>query len=506
MTENNDILKQLADISGKGNVTDEPEKTAVYTRDQSFSQVGKADYAVYPGSAEEVRKIVELAVKKNIPVVPRSSAVSLHGAGIPSEGGIIVDLKNMNRIVEINDRNWYAIIEPGVTFAQLQEELKSHGFRIAGPLPDPPSASVISSYMERNPVITAADFTFGSELIVSYTIVAPGGEIFTVGHPPLDNAPAGAPDGPGLNFYRIFQGAQGTLGIVTQMIIRVLPIPKAQKILFFPCSKIEETIDIIRKIQKKELGLECFALNNFNLAAMLVDETDEQAEPLKNGSYIGLQGAEQWAADQLQQFDDLRKKLPQWTVVLCLSAVGPIPDEKIAYQELDLKDDLADTGVETVTAIDGIPGLGDIFAEEILLPYRMQKRFGYRGSCHQIMLCCAPDRASDINAAANKTAEQCNYPVEDVGIYLLPMERGRAFYCSYDLHCSLSDSKDIESVRTCFDKMGEALFEQGAFYDRPYGKWADLVYQDAGKYTDYLKRIKKELDPNNIMNPGKLCF
>ena len=243
----------------------------------------------------------------------------------------------MNKIHEINVRNRYAVIEPGVTFAKLNEELKEKGFCAAKPLLDPPSASVVSSYMERNPVATAADFTFGTEHIVTYTVVSPTGEPFTIGHPPLENTPASAPDGPGLNFYRIFQGAQGTLGVVTWMIVRVLPLPKAQKVFFFPTDSIERSVEIIKRIQKSELGLECFAMNSFNLAALLLSETGDQSALLKDGKYIGVDGAKQWEEGQLKDFDDKRKSLPAWTVVLCLSAVGPIPGEKVAYQELDLK-------------------------------------------------------------------------------------------------------------------------------------------------------------------------
>ncbi len=507
MTDTNDVVqKKLATIVGEEHVTTDPETIALYAQDQSFTPLGRPHYVAFPKSTTEVQDVVKLAGEHSIPVVPRSSAVSLYGAGIPTEGGILLDLKRMNQILEIDDRNWYAIIEPGVTFGQFQEALESHGFQMAAPLLDPPSQSVVSSFMERNPVVTATDFTYGTDHVISYTVVSPTGEPFTVGHPPLANAPAGAADGPGLNFFRIFQGAQGTLGIVTWMVIRVLPRPKAQKVVFFPCDTIERAVEVIRQTQKSELGLQCFALNDFNLAALLLTETEEQAALLKNGTYIGQRGAPLWSEAQLLEFDELRQTLPPWTVVLGLSAVGPIPEEKIAYQELDIKEATAEIGAEPKPTVGGVAALDKVMLEEFHLPSRMQKRFGYKGSCHQIMFSSAPDRVDEFDATIAEVAQLFKLPADDIGMYLLPMERARGFYLSCDLHSNPADPDDTEMVSDCFDSISEALVAEGAFFDRPYGKWADLIYSRTGTYTEYLKKLKRELDPNNIMNPGKLCF
>jgi len=507
MIETHDvILKELAAIVGEKHVSTASDKIILYSKDQSFTPHCRPHYVVFPGNADEVQGIVKMAGEHGVPIVPRSSAVSLHGASIPTEGGILLDLQRMNRIIKIDKRNWHAIIEPGVTFLQLQKELQKHGFRVACPLLDPISGSVVSNYMERTPVTTAADFTYGAEHVICYTVIAPSGEPFTVGHPPMENTAASAPDGPGLNFYRIFQGAQGTLGIVTQLIIRVLPLPKAQKVFFFPCNSIDRAAEIIRRIQKSELGLECFALNDFNLAAMLLTETPDELASLKKGVYIGNDGAPPWAKEQGQQFSEIKKQLPPWTVVLCLSAAGPLPQEKIDYQELDLTEATAEIGAEPTPTVGGIPALDKVILEEILLPWRMQKRFGYRGSCHSLMFCSAPDQVGRHHTTVATGSQMFDYSMEDVGIYLLPMERARAFYCTYDLHCSLADLEESARVEGLFHHLSETLVDSGAFFDRPYGRLAELVYSRAGNYTDYLKRLKHSLDPNRIMNPGKLCL
>jgi len=76
----------------------------------------------------------------------------------------------------------------------------------------------------------------------------------------------------------------------------------------------------------------------------------------------------------------------------------------------------------------------------------------------------------------------------------------------FDLHCDLADDNEVEKVSSLFDEDSELLISPGAFFDRPYGPWAEMMYRRNGNYAEYLKKIKAQLDPNNIMNPGKLCF
>jgi len=500
------IFNKLRAVVGEAHITAAREDLDAYSTDQSFAIGRPPQYVVFPENAQEIGEIARLANEYRMPIVPKSSSIGLYGGALPTEGGILLNLKRMNRIIEVNERNWYAVIEPGVTFQQLNTRLLKHGLRVAKPLLEPPSASVVSTYLERVPAVTAADFVYGMEHVISYTVATPSGETFTVGHPPLENTPASAPDGPGLNFYRIFQGAQGTLGIVTWMVVRVLPQPTSKKVFFFPSSSIEKAIEIIRCVQKKELGLECFALNNFNMAAWLISVTEEQTLNLRKGEYIGSQATPVWPENQHQQFQELRKALPPWTTVICLSATGPIPDEKIAYQEIDLKEAVSEIGAFPEPTVGGVAALDTLVLDELVLPWRMQKRYGYRGSCHPIMFCSPPDRVADFHKTVSRVLQEFIYPPEDVGIYILPVERARAFYCSYDLHCSPDDPKERLYVSNIFDRLSEVLAGRGAFFDRPYGKWASMVYSRTGAYSEYLRKIKKEMDPNNMMNPGKLCF
>lgn len=99
-----------------------------------------------------------------------------------------------------------------------------------------------------------------------------------------------------------------------------------------------------------------------------------------------------------------------------------------------------------------------------------------------------------------------DYPLADIGMYLLPLERGRGMHCEFDLHCNLENERETEKVKTLWLQVSAEMINKGAYFDRPYGAWAQMVYNRAANYTIKLRQIKKELDPNNILNPGKLCF
>jgi len=499
------ILQELAKIVGVDNASDDPSILDTYSRDQSFVSPRKPNYVVWPRTVEEVQEIVKLANGYKMPVVPYSSGTNFQGGAVPDHGGILIDMRKLNRIIYIDERNWHALIEPGVTYAQLQSALKKYNLRVAAPITSPPSASVLVDYIERNPVVTAADFIYGNELFSTYDVVMPTSECFTIGHPPTVKAKAMAADGPALDFYRLFMGAQGTLGIVVRMAIRLLGLPNAQKVLFIPADSVERAVQIIQRIERKELGLECFALNSFDLAALLVEDPPQNRK-LRKGNYIESTGAKPWPAKRAAEFEELRASLPPWTIIICLTGWARRSEEKLQYQELDLRELSVELGFDIDNTVGDVPALDKIIKEEVLLPWRMQKRFGYKGSCHGLMFHARPDTVPALQAAISEVANKYHYPTADIGGYLLPIERGRTIYCEYDLHCSLEDPADSERVKKLFEEVSKLLVDRGAFFDRPYGPWAEIMYGRAGTYTEYLKRVKTQLDPNNIMNPGKLCF
>src|SRR3990172_4369038 len=147
------VKEQLSAIVGKDNIVSGAENLAPYSRDNiSFIPERLPLLAVKPGTVEEIKEILKVAALNKIPVTPFSSTNNGHGGSIPSIPGITIDLRRLNEIHFIDQLCRNAIIEPGVTFAQLQEKAKEKDLRALTPLELPADSSVISTYVYISPL------------------------------------------------------------------------------------------------------------------------------------------------------------------------------------------------------------------------------------------------------------------------------------------------------------------------------------------------------------------
>ena len=475
-------LKQdLVEIVGPEHVSDDPETLEQYSKDYSFVQPRRPSCIAYPKSAEEVQRIVKYANECRIPVTPRSSGVSFYGAGIPSEGGIVVDLTRMNKILEIDARNKRVKVEPGVTWAQVQDELEKQGLMVCNPLLPHPSKSVLTSAMEREPILICK--TEYSDTLLTAEVVLPDGEMFWTGSA-LGKGMTGriSPDAmiPGA---RLWLGAQGTLGIMTWANIKAEYLPTMDKLFFIPFERVEDIAEPVYQIQRRMLGNECFVLNEFDLAAILAD---------------------QWPGE----FETLRETLPPWTLVLCLSGLHRLPLEKIEYEEEALMEVTSRLHLQVLHTVAGIPGLEATILKILRKPWPRDGywKFRYKGSCHDIFFHTTLNRVPEFTDAMVDVAAKYGYLTRDIGIYLQPLERARACFCQFSFHCDAEDANEVALARSLFLEASERVVGMGGFFTTPYGPWADMVYSRAAGYTRALKVVKNAYDPNNILNPGKLCL
>ncbi|MCX8126547.1 MAG: FAD-binding oxidoreductase, partial [Dehalococcoidia bacterium] len=407
-----DIFEQLSAIVGTANVSKDPAVLDRYAKDQSLTPARRPNFVVRPGKTEEIQAIVKLANRTLMPVVPYSSGTNFVGAAVPAVGGILVDLSRMNKVLEIDTVHWHTTVEPGVTFAQLNAELRKHNLRVQVPLMAPPSASVLSTYLEREPVPGSCDFVYGNEMINDIIAVMPNGESFTMGNIAIKGATHTHPGGPGLDFYRLLVAAQGTMGIVYQMNVRLIPYPKVWKVFFSPFECISEAQAAIKKIQRKELGFECFVLNRFDLAVMLTDEDSSDTAALKAGTYVGINGARPWSADMRKRFEKLYAALPPWTLVMSIPGWARRPEEKVSWQENDYRDLASEGGWDVFNTVGSFPNLDKLMMEELLSPWRMQKKFGFKGTSQQLMFHALGGRIKDIEDTIKGLAAKHGYSTD----------------------------------------------------------------------------------------------
>jgi len=484
-----DIRNQLLNIVGVENFSDESEVLKGYSKDFSLVPMGMPDYVVKPKDSSEIQRVIQLANKHSIPVIPVSSCVHFHGATIPKQGGIVLDLTRMDRILEIDDLNRRVRIEAGVPWGKLTTELEKKGFRVIMPLLPHSKRSVLTDYLEREvPTNTVYDY---GEPLQSMEVVWPTGEIFRMGSASVNGYPdsksKGAnPSGPGIDFYRFLQGAQGTMGVVTWTNLKIESIPKMDKVLFAPVKDLPYAIEFLYRILPRRIGQECLLLNDINLAAIL---------------------AEDWP----KEFEKVRGELPPWTLILVLSGLIRRPEEKIRYEENALSEILRNEFKE-IALNDNLPGFSGLGRKVISLlrkpwpeklPYWKNR---YKGGCQSLFFITRPVLTKKFIDRVREIATRHDYPIGDIGGYLQPIEHNRACHLEFNFFYNPDNPIEIKKVRSLYREAIVALLNEGAFFSRPYGDIAPIVYERAAGYTMTLKRVKRLFDPKNIMNPGNLCF
>ncbi len=479
----------LEQIVGKKHVSDAKDELVRYSRDHSLVPPALPDLAVQPQTAEEVSKIVARANKDSIPVIPVSSQVHFHGCTIPKQGGIILDLSRMNKVLEIDLDNRRVRIEPGVTWKKLTDALAKKGMRVIMPLFPHPDRSVLTDFLERE-VVTNTVYDYG-EPLQSMEVVWPTGEIFRMGSASVngypDSASKGAnPSGPGLDFYRFLQGAQGTMGIVTWANLKIESIPKIDKVYFAAIDDVAYAIEFLYRILPRRIGQEIFLLNDVDLAAIA-------------------------AGNDPVEFERLAAVLPPWTLILVVSGLFRRPEEKIAYEEKFLGEIIKNEfkGIALSDSLPGIPGLGKKLLPMLRSPWPKDLPYwkqGLRGASQSLFFIARPSEAQNFIDIVEAVASHVGYPQEDIGAYIQPIEHNRACQMEFTFFYDPGDADEIAMIAALYSTAAQALMAGGALFTRPYGALAPMIYERAAGYRAALRRVKKVFDPKNIMNPGNLCF
>ncbi|MDR9458651.1 MAG: FAD-binding oxidoreductase [Dehalococcoidia bacterium] len=482
--------EELAVIVGDANVSDTPEALEAYSRDESFVRRMKPQLVAKPQNVDEVQEIVKWANSTGTPLIPVSSGPPhFRGDTVPSLGGVVVDLSRMKRIIRINRRNRVAMVEPGVTFAELQLELKNEGMRLPMPLCPRSSKSVIGSCLEREPTIIPKYQWDISDPLLCTEVVFGTGDLFRTGEAAgpgslEDQWASGQAQtnamGPfQVDFFRLIQGSQGTMGILTWATVKCELLPRLQKTFLVASQRLEDLLDFTYKLLWARLGDELLILNNFNLATLLAENPDE--------------------------IKSLRETLPPWVLIVCVAGYERLPEERVDYQEKDVMDTAQRFGVKPVTAIDGVQG-SDILEALSTVSAEPYWKLRYKGRFHDIFFLTTLGKTPEFIACMDQMAAEAEYPGTDFGVYLQPQIQGRACHCEFSLSYDPANPKEFDKVQKLFFDASKALMGMGGFFSRPYGPWAEMAYSRDGQSAMALRKVKGIFDPNNVMNPGKLCF
>ncbi|MBN2033402.1 MAG: FAD-binding oxidoreductase [Deltaproteobacteria bacterium] len=488
MSDNN----ALEDIVGTGNVLDGIDILREYSSDLSFVPSRRPRCVAKPSTADEVQGIVKWANETMTPLVPVSSGPPhFRGDTIPAMGGsVIIDLSRMKKIIRIDPINWVVMVEPGVTFGELQPELEKAGLSTYTPLCPRGSKSVALSMLEREPITIPAHHWDALDPFLCAEIIFGTGD-------KLRSGEAAGPDSIedqwkigkaqmvpfGLGQFdesRLISGAQGTIGIITWATVKCRPSSTRTRTFLISSETIEPLLDLSYRLIRVRLGETCFIVNDLKFASLLGKNQEEIRE--------------------------LRAALPRWILVVTLEGYGPLPEGKVEYQEADFRDMLKQAGnlrhLQNVLSFseDDITKLLTKPSDE---PYW---KLRYKGGFSDIFFLNTLDNSPAFIGAMHTLAHSRRFPSEDIGVYIQPIVQGTSCHLEFDLFYDATDSTQTERAQSLVTEGAYDLANMGAFFSRPYGTWAKIAYSRAAETNILQRKVKKIFDPNNVLNPGRLCF
>jgi glycolate oxidase len=217
------VLKELKSIIGPANVSTSPEELVVYSYDAT--QRESLPWAVVrPRSSQEISEIVRLANRERFPVVPRGAGSGMSGGSVPVQGGVVLSLERMNHILEIDEQDFIAVVEPGVVTGDLQREVESRGLFYP---PDPASRKFCTlggNVAECAGGLRAVKYGVTKDYVLGLEVVLPTGEIITTGARTVKSVA-------GYDLTKLIVGSEGTLGIATRITVKLLPLPETVRTL-----------------------------------------------------------------------------------------------------------------------------------------------------------------------------------------------------------------------------------------------------------------------------------
>jgi len=317
------IKSELAKIIGAEKVFDDAKTLALYAKDRSFAKSITPECVVKVSSGEEVEKLVKWANETKTPLIPVSSgAPHFRGDTVPSvPQAVIVDLSGMKKVLNINKQHRMAVIEPGVTYGELNKALAKQGMMMSTCLAPRATKSVVGSLLEVEPRLNSNhQWAFTEPLRCTEVTWGDGNRMYTgeAGGAPMNLEEQWKaekwqvePVGPMmLDYYRLLTMAEGTMGIVTWASVRCELAYQIHKMFLVPAAKEEALLDFVNRVNHFRFGEEFFILNNAQLASLVAESAEEIAS--------------------------LRQMLPQWVACVGIGGRDLLPADRAAQQEADI--------------------------------------------------------------------------------------------------------------------------------------------------------------------------
>lgn len=453
------LVRAIAQIVGEENVLAEARDLDHYSGDaltpsRAFRAAAllekTADLVVAPKSAEHVAAVVKLAAESGTPIVPRGGGTGVMGAALPVQGGIVLDLKRLNAILDIDPQSRMVQVEAGAILEDVNRALHGHGLMLGH---DPWSVPIatIGGTISTNGVgyLAAANGPMG-EQVLGLEAVLPTGQLLST--PPVPKYSAG----PNLN--HLFIGAEGVFGVITQASLRVTTVQEARSFIAFRFSTFDHGFNAVT---------EAFSLG---LRPTLMDLTEEGPD----GAilYLMFQGYQELVHAELA-------RCRQLCAQHYAEDLGPGPTEEYWEQRYDI-------------ALD--------YRDEVQHLPRKERWRRRRWGFDYLHMALPASRVLDYRKRASDLLFQRGIEVREYAVW------GRPELFSM-LVRPASDQLESAGFADAVDDVLRLAQDMGGTMEYCHGagiKLAHLLAREWGVGLDVVRSMKQALDPANIMNPGKL--
>jgi len=451
-----EIRDQLRAILGKDRLLEKPEELACYSYDAYFEE-SMPELVLLPVSTEEVSRIMKISSTHGIPVTARGAGTSVCGASIPAKHGIVLCFSKMNKIMETNTPDRYVIVQPGVVNADLQKALEPFNFFYP---PDPGSMAIstIGGNVAQNAggprclkYGVTADYILGMEVVLS------SGKTIRFGS-------RNVKDVTGYRLSGLFCGSEGTLGIITEIILRVVPMPETIKTILVTFDNLDNTARSVSDIIGSGI---------LPAALELLDKMTTNA--IEDSAHLGL----------------------------------PIEAEGSLLIEIDGVKEACEKEMNAI--IEKVRANGATSIQEAKSESERENLWLARRSAYGVFAKLAPDIFSeDITVPASKTPLMIKTIVDITQRYGLKVGV-LAHAGDGNMHPMIPADKNNKEewarIEKAFDEIVEAAAQMNGTLSGEHGiglaktKFLPLVMNEDS--IEFMSVIKKAVDPDGILNPGK---
>lgn len=457
-----EIINEFKTIVGDNNVLYDDETLDRYAHDETENLYYLPDVVIKPRTAEEISAIMKLCNAKKIPVTPRGAGTGLSGGALPHLGGVVLAMERLNSILEIDERNLQVTTEPGVITEVLQMTVKEKGLFYP---PDPASRGscfIGGNISENSGGPKAVKYGVVKDYVLNLEVVLPTGEIIWTGANVLKNST-------GYNLTQLMVGSEGTLGIVTKIVLRLIPSPKHDLLMLVPFKKLEQAGEAVSAIFRAGFVPSAMELVEINALRIVSDFVDSSAVQVTDdieahliievdGNNMDVLMSEMEAiSEMLTQYDigevyfadDAQQKAELWKLRRRVA-------EAVKLAGYTIEEDTVVPRAELPALIHGVKGLGMKHNFDVVC-------YGHAG---------------------------------DGNLHIRIRKEGTPN--------SFGDEEMTKSLRALF----ELVKRLGGTISGEHGigliqkSFMDIVFEK--KQLDLMRQIKKAFDPNNILNADKI--